>query len=333
MCSSIGTHDRALSSAAHRQRHTHGTGCTLSAAIAARLALGDDLATAVARAKRYVTLRHRARARTRPRTRPARAGVPRVSDYTEGCRSTPFAVTARRALARAARRAVEDRRARATGRRVRGHTSFVGIVRATHKGRRVRYLEYEAFEAAGASRPSRGSLPRLAARGPAPSLAIHHRTGRLEIGEASVAIAAAAAHRAEAFQVCRYAIERVKQIAPVWKHEFFEDGDAWVEGPVADPRRRGDAARGAGARMRVTVQFFARLRELAGTPRVAARDAGRRDGRATSGARPSAAYGALAAMTGSVSAAVNAEFARMKHRRPGRRRGRLSAAGLRRRAR
>ena len=64
---------------------------------------------------------------------------------------------------------------------------------------------------------------------------VHHRVGRLEIGEASVAIAAASAHRAESFQVCRYAIERVKQIVPVWKHEFFEDGDAWVEGPLANP--------------------------------------------------------------------------------------------------
>jgi len=50
-----------------------------------------------------------------------------------------------------------------------------------------------------------------------------------------VAIAAAAAHRAESFQVCRYAIERIKQIAPIWKHEFFEDGAAWVEGALADP--------------------------------------------------------------------------------------------------
>jgi molybdopterin synthase catalytic subunit len=48
-------------------------------------------------------------------------------------------------------------------------------------------------------------------------------------------IAVATAHRAEAFQACRYTIERVKQIVPVWKHEFFEDGDAWVEGALADP--------------------------------------------------------------------------------------------------
>ena len=59
--------------------------------------------------------------------------------------------------------------------------------------------------------------------------------GRLEIGEASIVIAAASAHRAEAFAVCRYAIERVKQIVPVWKHEYFDGGEAWVEGAIADP--------------------------------------------------------------------------------------------------
>jgi molybdopterin synthase catalytic subunit len=66
-------------------------------------------------------------------------------------------------------------------------------------------------------------------------LAIHHRLGRLEVGEASVAIAAASPHRAEAFAACRYAIERVKQIAPIWKHEFFDGGDVWIEGATADP--------------------------------------------------------------------------------------------------
>jgi len=69
---------------------------------------------------------------------------------------------------------------------------------------------------------------------PDATLAIHHRIGRLDIGEASVAIAAATPHRAEAFQACRYAIERIKQVAPIWKHEFFDDGDAWVEGALAD---------------------------------------------------------------------------------------------------
>jgi molybdopterin synthase catalytic subunit len=67
---------------------------------------------------------------------------------------------------------------------------------------------------------------------------LHHRLGRLAVGEASVAIAAASPHRSEAYAACRYTIERVKQIAPIWKHEFFEGGDVWVEGAVADPADR-----------------------------------------------------------------------------------------------
>jgi molybdopterin synthase catalytic subunit len=112
--------------------------------------------------------------------------------------------------------------------------SFVGIVRANHYGRGVRYLEYEAFEPLAIKVFDR-IRAEVSAKWPAAALGIHHRIGRLEVGEASVVIVAATAHRAEAFQACRYAIERVKQIAPVWKHEFFDDGDAWVEGAVADP--------------------------------------------------------------------------------------------------
>jgi molybdopterin synthase catalytic subunit len=112
--------------------------------------------------------------------------------------------------------------------------TFVGVVRASHQGRAVRYLEYEAFEPLAVKVFGRIDAE-VAAEWPGALVAIHHRTGRLAVGETSVAIAAAAAHRAEAFQACRYAIERVKQIAPVWKHEFFEDGDAWVEGATADP--------------------------------------------------------------------------------------------------
>ena len=66
-------------------------------------------------------------------------------------------------------------------------------------------------------------------------LGVHHRIGRLEIGEASIIIVAASAHRAQAFAACRYAIERVKQIAPIWKHEHFEGGDVWIEGATAEP--------------------------------------------------------------------------------------------------
>ena len=64
---------------------------------------------------------------------------------------------------------------------------------------------------------------------------VHHRTGRLEIGEASIIIVAASPHRAHAFAACRYTIERVKQIVPIWKHEHFDGGDVWLEGATADP--------------------------------------------------------------------------------------------------
>jgi molybdopterin synthase catalytic subunit len=112
-------------------------------------------------------------------------------------------------------------------------STFVGVVRARHKGQRVRHLEYEAFEPLAMKVFARIDAE-VAAEWPRAGLAIHHRIGRLSIGDASVAIAVTSAHRDEAFRVCRYAIERVKQVLPVWKHEFFEGGDAWVEGAIAD---------------------------------------------------------------------------------------------------
>lgn len=118
--------------------------------------------------------------------------------------------------------------------------TFVGVVRAMHQGRRVRVLEYEAYEPL-AMRALERIRDEIAATWPGATVAMHHRVGRLSIGEASVAIAAATAHRADAFHVCRYAIERIKQIAPIWKHEYFDDGEAWVEGALADPDD--DAAR------------------------------------------------------------------------------------------
>lgn len=112
--------------------------------------------------------------------------------------------------------------------------TFVGLVRDHNQGRRVLYLVYEAYEPL-AERALAQILDEARARWPEVALAIHHRVGRLEIGEASVAIAAASPHRASAFAACRYAIERVKQIAPIWKHEYFDGGDVWIEGAVADP--------------------------------------------------------------------------------------------------
>jgi molybdopterin synthase catalytic subunit len=123
--------------------------------------------------------------------------------------------------------------------------TFVGLVRHENHGHRVRHLVYEAYDAL-ALRVLERILDESRQRWPDVRLAVHHRVGRLEIGEASVAIAAASAHRADACAACRYAIERVKQIVPIWKHEFFDGGEEWIEGAVADPDD--EAARDAALR-------------------------------------------------------------------------------------
>jgi molybdopterin synthase catalytic subunit len=112
--------------------------------------------------------------------------------------------------------------------------TFVGTVRGENRGRRVTRLEYEAYEPL-ALRAFSIISDEVSEYWPSARVALHHRTGSLAIGDTSVAIAAASPHRAEAFSACRYVIERLKQVAPVWKHEFFVGGEAWVEGATADP--------------------------------------------------------------------------------------------------
>jgi molybdopterin synthase catalytic subunit len=112
--------------------------------------------------------------------------------------------------------------------------SFLGTVRGENQGRRVVELEYEAYEPL-AIKAFEIISGEVAQHWPTIRLAVQHRIGRVRIGEASIMIAAASPHRAEAFQACRYVIERVKQVAPIWKREVFEGGEAWVEGATADP--------------------------------------------------------------------------------------------------
>jgi len=112
--------------------------------------------------------------------------------------------------------------------------SFVGLVREENQGRRVSYLEYEAYEPL-AVRALQLIIEEARVTWADTRLGVHHRTGRLELGEASIIIVAASPHRAHAFAACRYTIERVKQIVPIWKHEHFEGGDVWLEGATADP--------------------------------------------------------------------------------------------------
>jgi molybdopterin synthase catalytic subunit len=112
--------------------------------------------------------------------------------------------------------------------------SFAGLVRDHNQGRRVTFLEYEAYEPL-AIRALNRILDESRMMWPDARLGVHHRIGRLEIGEASIIIVAASPHRAHAFAACRYTIERVKQIVPIWKHEHFEGGEVWLEGATADP--------------------------------------------------------------------------------------------------
>ncbi|HXC00195.1 MAG TPA: molybdenum cofactor biosynthesis protein MoaE [Terriglobales bacterium] len=106
---------------------------------------------------------------------------------------------------------------------------FDGVVRDNTRGRRTLYLDYEAYEAMAIKQI--GSLAvqareRFDVRG----VSIVHRLGRLEIGETSVLIAVAAAHRGVAFDACRWIIDTLKKTVPIWKKEYFEDGAVWADG-------------------------------------------------------------------------------------------------------
>ncbi|MGQ9666969.1 MAG: molybdenum cofactor biosynthesis protein MoaE [Anaerolineae bacterium] len=114
-------------------------------------------------------------------------------------------------------------------------TTFIGVVRNHSRGRQIRYLEYEAYpEMAEEMLAQIGR--EIQERWPAiEDVSIVHRIGRQEPGEISVVIAVTAAHRAETFDAARYAIERIKEIVPIWKREVAVDGEWWVEGPADNP--------------------------------------------------------------------------------------------------
>jgi molybdopterin synthase catalytic subunit len=112
--------------------------------------------------------------------------------------------------------------------------TFSGLVRDHNQGRKVEFLEYEAYEAL-AVRTLERIVDEARQNWSDTRVGVHHRIGRLEIGEASIIIVVASPHRANAFAACRYVIERVKQIVPIWKHEHFAGGDVWLEGATADP--------------------------------------------------------------------------------------------------
>jgi len=106
---------------------------------------------------------------------------------------------------------------------------FEGFVRNHSRGRASQYLEYEAYEPMAIRKMEQlgtEAKQKFAIDG----IGMIHRLGRLEIGETSVAIIVTAEHRRAAFEACQYAIDRLKQIVPVWKKEYFADGSVWAEG-------------------------------------------------------------------------------------------------------
>ena len=106
---------------------------------------------------------------------------------------------------------------------------FDGMVRNNSRGRRTLYLVYEAYEEM-ALEQMRALAVKAVADFPIRDVAIVHRLGRIEIGESSVLIAVASAHRAAAFEACRWLIDTLKKTVPIWKKEYFEDGAVWADG-------------------------------------------------------------------------------------------------------
>ena len=104
---------------------------------------------------------------------------------------------------------------------------FVGAVRDHHDGKKVTRISYSAFKEMAEKEFARIAAE-AAARWKIGAVYLAHRTGKLEIGDASVVIAVSAPHRAEAFDACRHAIEALKKMAPIWKEEFYETGKAWI---------------------------------------------------------------------------------------------------------
>ncbi len=104
---------------------------------------------------------------------------------------------------------------------------FIGTVRNATKGKTVLHLEFEAY-APMAIREMEKIAAKAKEKWPVHTIAIHHRTGKLDIGDIAVIIAVSAAHRDAAFQACRFAIDTLKETVPIWKKEVFEDGEVWV---------------------------------------------------------------------------------------------------------
>src|SRR3979490_2759068 len=112
--------------------------------------------------------------------------------------------------------------------------TFTGVVRDSSRGRSVTHLDYEAY-AEMANAQMRRIGDEIGERWPEARVAMAHRTGKLEIGEASVVVSVSCPHRAEAIAACKWGIDRLKESVPIWKKEHAADGTYWIEGDEAKP--------------------------------------------------------------------------------------------------
>ena len=118
---------------------------------------------------------------------------------------------------------------------------FEGVVRNQTRGRKTLYLDYEAYEEM-ALQQMEGLAEQALKEFQVRDVALVHRLGRLEIGETSVFVVAVSAHRAAAFEACRWLIDTLKRSVPIWKKEYFEDGAVWADGePFPEEIRRGNS--------------------------------------------------------------------------------------------
>lgn len=119
--------------------------------------------------------------------------------------------------------------------------TFAGVVRDHSLGRKTQYLEYDAYREMAEKKMAEIGKE-VKARWEVNRVGMLHRVGRLEIGEISVLIAVSAAHRKAALEACHYAIDRLKETAPIWKKEVWTDGEAWIEGDPSAPQRAAEKA-------------------------------------------------------------------------------------------
>ena len=122
--------------------------------------------------------------------------------------------------------------------------TFLGTTRSVTGGRKVLHLEYEAYRPMADNKLAEISQE-MRERWSVEDVSIVHRLGRLEIQDISLVVVVASPHRKEAFAACQYSVDRIKQTVPIWKKEFFEDGEVWV-GSQEDMATR-EAAQAAGS--------------------------------------------------------------------------------------